>query len=390
MHRTALRTPGPPRLERLTTGHSVWLVTCHADVRQVLTDPRIGRSSLLAPDAPPLPEVAIAREDPQALIHLDGAEHRRLRQTAQRSFTPRAIARWRPWIASVVEELLDEMARRRPPVDLIAGYARPLPALVISRLMGLEGQDHAEMYRWSGMAFSYGTSTPEEARDALVAFHSFLARLFATRRRHPGDDLISGLIAAADESPDVSESQLVSLARTLVVAGLETTQSALGNGLLYLLDEAPEAWQRLAEQDEDKAEPLVENLLRFVPRADVVEGAGLQRRATAEVEIGGVTVAAGDVLVADVMAAGTDPEVYPPDLRASTDGLFSPLPAPSLAFGAGPHHCMGAWTARMTMQLALHRLAHRWPGLSLAGPVEEIEWRRGGLTRSPLRLEVTW
>ncbi|WKX70542.1 cytochrome P450 [Streptomyces sp. XD-27] len=174
---------------------------------------------------------------------------------------------------------------------------------------------------------------------------------------------------------------------------METTQVALGNSVVYLLDEAPEAWRRLGEagtEDEAGAAPLVEQLLRFIPRADVTTGGGILRRATAEVEVGGVTVAAGDVLSVDILAAGRDPEVFAPDLCAGTDGLFRPLPAQSLTFGAGPHHCLGAWLARMTMELALHRLARRLPRLRLAGPVDAVEWRQGMRTRSPLRLEVAW
>ncbi|WP_431044237.1 cytochrome P450 [Streptomyces sp. P1-3] len=400
MHRTPLRALGPPRRERLPTGVPVWVVTRYADVRRVLTDHRIGRASMFAPGAPPVATAPGFLDDPASLLNLDGEEHRRLRQTVQRAFTPRAVARWRPWVASVVEDLLDELERQGPPADLIAGFVEPLPSTVICRLMALEGHDTAAMSRWSSVALSRGAYTPEEVQEALAEFGSFMAGLLAARRADPGDDLVSGLVAAADEESGtgsaaggIDESRLVSLARVLVVAGMETTQVALGNSILYLLDEAPEAWRRLSEagtEDEAGAAPLVEQLLRLIPRVDVSAGDGILRQATADIEIGGVAVAAGDVLAVDILAAGRDPEVFAPDLCAGTDRLFSPLPAQSLAFGAGPHHCLGAWLARMTMELALHRLAHRMPGLRLTGPMDAIEWRRGMRTRSPLRLEVAW
>ncbi|MFB7615834.1 cytochrome P450 [Kitasatospora sp. NPDC056181] len=378
--------PGPPRLGVLPTGTPVWLVSRHADVRQVLTDPRLGRAPLLAPDAPPVSVVPNLLDDPQSLLSLDGPDHQRLRRTVQRAFTPRAIARWRPWVASVVEGLLDELIDRGSPADIVAAYTRPLPTAVISRLMGLDDLDGERLGHWSDHAFSTTAYSAEAIRAALEEFAAFGAGLIAERRASPGEDLVSSLLAAAGESGDVTEPQFVSLVIGLVVAGHETTMTALGNALVYLLGDGREAWKQLAS-DERSAAAATEQLLRAIPLVDTDHLPGLLRRSSEEVEIGGVVIPAGSVVAADTRTANHDPEVFTGDLLTE---LFSPPAAPMLTFGAGPHHCLGAWLARMEMELALHRLARRLPALRLTAPTDAIDWRRGLVTRSPRTLQVAW
>ncbi|MFD9597042.1 cytochrome P450 [Kitasatospora sp. NPDC059973] len=378
--------PGPPRLGALPTGTPVWLVSRHADVRQVLTDPRLGRAPLYAPEAPPLTLTPNLLDNPEGMLNLDGVDHQRLRRTVQRAFTPRAIARWRPWVASVVEALLDELIDQGSPADIIAAYTRPLPVAVISRLMGLDGLDGKRLAHWSDHALSTTAHSTESVRVAMEEFAGFGAGLIAERRAAPGDDLVSGLLAAARESGGITERQLVSLVIGLVVAGHETTMTMLGNALVYLLSDGREAWHRLAS-DEQSAAVATEQLLRGVPLGDGDALPGLFRRAVEEVEIGGVVIPAGSVVAADTTTANHDPEVFTRDLLTE---LFSPLAAPMYTFGAGPHHCLGAWLARMELELALHRLARRLPALRLVGPTDSIDWRRGLLTRSPNTLQVAW
>ncbi|MER7755154.1 cytochrome P450 [Kitasatospora sp. NPDC097643] len=378
--------PGPPRPAALATGTPVWLVSRHADVRQVLTDPRLGRAPLYAPDAPPLMVTPNILDDPQSLLNIDGTEHQRLRRTVQRAFTPRAIARWRPWVASVIEALIDELIDHGSPADVIAAYTRPLPIAVISRLMGLDGLDGKRLAHWSDHALSTTAHPAEAIVTAMREFAGFGATVIAERRARPGDDLVSSLLAAAAEDGTITEGQVVSLVIGLVVAGHETTMTTLGNALVYLLGDGRDAWQRLAS-DEASAAAATEQLLRAVPLGDADHLPGLLRRAVEDVEIGGVLIPAGDIVAADTGAANQDPRVYTGDLLTE---LFSPLAAPMLTFGAGPHHCLGAWLARMELELALHRLARRLPALRLTGSAEAIDWRRGLLTRSPHSLQVAW
>ncbi|MEV5261436.1 cytochrome P450 [Streptomyces anulatus] len=383
MHRLFFEEPVPPRPAELPGGGPAWLVSRYNDVRQVLSDPRFGRAQLYVPGAPPLSDVPDLVNNPDLMFNQDGPDHLRLRRTLRRAFTPRAVARWRPWIAAIVEQLLDRLETRQQPADVVAEFALPLPVAVISRLMGLEESAWERMRDWSEHAFSDGTHDGEQVASVLKEFSAFGADLLAERRRMPGEDLISGLVAAADEEGGVPEAQLVSLVCGLVVGGHDSTMTMLGNALLYLLGERRETWARLGA-DEDAAGRLVDRLIHLVPLGD---DRGSTRHAAEDVEIGGVTIPAGAIVLADCGMANRDPEVFPP---ATLHDLFAPLEAPTLSFGAGPHYCLGAWLARTELQLALHRLAARFPDLRLAGPMDTVAWRTGTTSRSPQRLGVRW
>lgn len=387
MHCQRVSEPlGPPYLAELGTGTPVWVVKRHADVRQMLADPRLNRAHLFTADAPPLTPYPNLLDNPDILNNLDGIEHQRLRRTVSRTFTPRAIARWRPWVSSVVDKLIDELVEGDRPVDLIGGFARSLPVAVFSRLMGLDGLDNKRLAYWGDHAFAAAAYPSQQVQEALTDFVAFGANLVAQRRAHPGEDLVSSLVQAADEDGEVTEQQTVSLVILLVMAGHEVSTTVFGNTLVYLLTDGRDTWRELG-RDESKAAAAVDQLLRGIPISDRDVLPGFLRRAVEDVEIGGVLIPAGSVVAADTMSANVDPEVYPADWRAD---VFSPPDTPHLAFGAGPHYCLGTWLARLEMELALHRLPKRLPGLRLAVPPQEIEWRQGLLTRSPQTLPVTW
>jgi cytochrome P450 len=384
MHLMSYPEPGPPRLATLATGTPVWVVTRYAEVRQVLMDPRFDRRSLHAEGAPPLLVVPNILDDPNGLLNQDGPGHQRLRGTVQRAFTPRAIARWRPWVASVVESLLDAFAGQPMPADIIEGFTRPLPVSVMCRLMGLDHVDRERIRHWADHALSGGAHSAEQVVAAMTEFGAFAAELIGERRAKPGEDLVSGLVAAGD-TLGIEDRQLVSLVCGLVVAGHETTMSALGNVVVYLLTDGRAAWPALAE-DEQAAATAAEQLLRTVPLSEGRVLPGLIRRAVEDVEIGGVTIPAGSVVAVQTNSASRDPEVFPP----GPPDVTATLPTPSVIFGAGPHHCLGSWLARLELELALHRLAVRFPHLRAEFTPETIEWRVGQMTRSPLRLPVSW
>ncbi|WP_373296189.1 cytochrome P450 [Streptomyces parvus] len=383
MHRLRFEEPGPPCPTELPGGTPAWRVSRYADVRQVLSDPRFGRAQLYAPDAPALSDVPDLVNDPDLMFNQDGPDHLRLRRTLRRAFTPRAVARWRPWIAAIVEELLDRLEAKPQPADVVAEFAVPLPVAVISRLMGLDESAWDRLRHWSEHAFSDGTHESGQVVAAREEFSAFGADLLMERRRAPGEDLVSGLVAAADEEEGIPEAQLVTLVCGLVVGGHDSTMTMLGNALLYLLGERRDTWPRLGA-DEEAAGRLADRLVHLVPLGD---DRGSTRHAATDIEVGGVTIPAGAIVLADCGTANRDPEVFPP---ATLHDLFAPLEAPTLSFGAGPHYCLGAWLARTELQLALHRLAARFPDLRLAAPADTIVWRTGTTSRSPRSLRVRW
>ncbi|MGW1427483.1 cytochrome P450 [Streptomyces sp. NPDC002431] len=386
LHRVEFPTPGPPRLVELPNGAPVWLVTRYDDVHQVLTDPRFGRSPVHEPGTPSVVDSPSLLDSREAIGQQDGDAHLRLRRAVGRAFTPRSVEHMRPWVAEVVDHLLDGLTKQGPPADLVTDFALPLPCMVIHRLLAVEGVPTERLLRWAEHAFA-GPSVTKEAgdrsRDELTAF---AASLITERRGAPGDDVVSCVVRAADGEGGIPEAALVNLIATMVVGGHDTTMTMLSNALLYLLTEQPAAWARLAA-DERSAEVLTERLLHLIPLNDHEEGSGRLLAATADVRLGGATIRAGDLVTTDRIAANRDPAAFP---GSPHDNLFTPLPKPSLVFGAGRHYCLGTWLARAELQLALHRLARRLPALRLAVTTDSVVWRRGTISRSPLHLPAVW
>lgn len=154
LHRLSFGPAGPPRLVDLPDGTQAWMVSRYADVRKVLTDSRFGRAGLHTADAPSLSGESGLVSSLDLIFNQDGEDHLRLRRTMRRAFTPRAVARWRPWIATIVEQCLDEFADSARPADLVAGFTLPLPVAVVSRLMGLDAKAR------SGCATGVSTPSP--------------------------------------------------------------------------------------------------------------------------------------------------------------------------------------------------------------------------------------
>lgn len=377
---------GPPRRAVLPNGTRTWLVTRYDDVHQVLTDPRFQRSLLHAEDAPPLAGAPNMPNNSEVLFNLDGADHLSLRRTVQRVFTPRGIERLRPWVAAVVDRLLDELVERGSPTDLVAGYALPLPLAVMKRLMGVEDLAYDRLRHWAEHAFSDASRDAADVSDAVGELFAFSAQLLTERRRSPGDDLISTLVQAAEQEGGLPEAHLAHLVGGLLVGGYDSTMTMLGNCLLYLLGERAEVWPRLGA-DEAAAAALTERLLHLIPLGRNAETPGILSRTAEDVELGGVTIPAGDVVAADTAAANRDPAAFGDDPFRD---LFAPLERPTLALGGGRHYCLGAWLARSELHLALHKLAARLPALRLTADVSDVRWRPGTTLRSPLALPAAW
>ncbi|MFF3390025.1 cytochrome P450 [Streptomyces sp. NPDC002669] len=386
LHRAEAPVPGPPRLVELPNGTPVWLVTRYDDVHQVLTDPRFGRSPVHEPDTSPVVDSPSLLDSREAIGQQDGDAHLRLRRAVGRAFSPRSVEHMRPWVAAVVDGLLDNLVEKGPPADLVTDYALPLPCTVIHRLLAVDDVPIEQLLHWAEHAFAGAVATPEEGDRARSELTAFAAALITERRGAPGDDVVSSVVRAAESEGGIPEAALVNLIATMIAGGHDTTMTMLSNSLLYLLTEQPAAWGRLTG-DEQAAAVLTERLLHLIPLNDHDERLGRLLAATADVRIGGVTIRSGDLVAADRVAANRDPAAFPGNPH---DDLFTPLPKPSLVFGAGRHYCLGTWLARAELQLALQRLAGRLPDLRLTLTVDDIVWRRGAVSRSPLHLPAAW
>lgn len=364
---------------RMPYGGQAWLATRYADVRKVLADPRFSRAAAAGRD---VPRARPPVDSPLMLLSMDPPDHSRLRTLVAKAFTARRIEELRPRTQQVVDDLLDRMIAAGPRVDLAAGLAWPLPITIMCELLGVPMADRDDFRTWTEMTLALGSDiAPDAIVDARVRLNEYLAGLVARRRAEPTDDLLGALVLARDNEDRLSEQELVTLGVTLLISGHETTANQIGNFVFTLLAE-PNRWSELVA--EPAAVPrAVEELLRFVPLA---ASADFARIALEDVEVGGQRVRAGEAVLVQLHAANRDELAFARpdelDLHRSENS--------HLAFGHGIHHCLGAPLARMELQVTLGTLVRRLPGLRLAVPADDIEWRTDRLVRGVQALPVTW
>ncbi|CAO5192593.1 Biflaviolin synthase CYP158A2 [Frankia sp. AiPs1] len=368
-------------ITRITMQYGVgwaWLVTRYDDVRRVVSDPRFSRAAGVGRDLPRMTPEPIAQ--PDAINLLDPPDLTRLRHLAAQALTAGQVARMTPAIQSIVDGLLDELAAAGPPAEFTRQFAARLPLDTICELMAIAPHDRPRIRRWvlDIMSTRSGADTSRAAKAALRAHFDELA---ARRRRDPGEDLISLLATARDGEDALDDTELAMMAQVLTVSGHDTSTYQLSN-ILYTLLTRPDALARVRARPEllDRA---LEELLRQIPFR---RGVGIARIARADVELGGVTIRAGEAVHVSYLAANRDPEVF--DRPGELD-LDRP-PTTNLTFGHGTHFCLGANLARAMLRLAVASLLHRLPALRLAVPAAEIPWHTGSIWRYPERLPITW
>ncbi|MEU2605729.1 cytochrome P450 [Streptomyces albus] len=381
-----LRAEEPLAPVVLPSGDAGYLVSRYEDVRAVLSDPRCSRAATVRPEAPKLTAVPF---DAGGLFTMDPPEHTRLRALVSRAFTPRRVARMRPRLVQLAGSLADSLADAGPPADLNAAFAFPFPVAVICELLGVPYADRERFRTWSDAVLSLTAHTPQEMLRHKEALLAYLARLVAAKRREPGEDLLSALVTVRDEDGGLTEQELLTLAMTLLIAGHETTAGVLGTSVFTLLRH-PGGMARVPD-DEEELSALVEELLRINPLGD----GGPLRVTTRPVEVAGHTLPANSAVIASVCSANRDGSRFPEPDRFDP-GRFDPARARTgtaaghLAFGHGPHYCLGAPLARAELAVALRTLADRFPTLRLAVPVEDVTMHTGLLVNRLTRLPVAW
>ncbi|MBB3083961.1 cytochrome P450 family protein [Geodermatophilus sabuli] len=383
-----LRAEDPVARGRTPVGLPVWLVTRYDDARAALNDPRLAKDAAgfaRVLERHPLPaerRTVFAQELSRHMLSSDPPDHTRLRKLVSRAFTMRAIAGMRPRIEAIATELADRMAAGPPEVDLLDAFAFPLPMSVICDLLGVPDAERGTFRRWSNTLLSSdGDAAARTAAGAAMA--QYLTALVAEKRARPADDMLSAIVAASADADQLSADETVAMAFLLLVAGHETTVNLIGNGVLALLRRP----DRLAElrADPELVPRAVEEFLRF----DGPVNLATFRHTTEDVEIGGVPIPAGEVVLVALASADHDPDHYPSaedlDLHRDASG--------HLAFGFGLHHCLGAPLARLEGEVAFRTLLARFPDLALAVEPDQLSWRASilmrGLTRLPVRLRDT-
>src|SRR5262245_9420954 len=288
----------------------IWFVTRYDDVVAVLQDDErfvVDPALALDPEEYERRQADVMGDErvAESLLTRDGEDHRRLRRLVSKAFTPRMVEGLRPRVEEIANELLDATDGRTS-MDLVDDYAFPLPIIVIAELLGIPAEDRDRFRTWSN-TFVLPALTPELQEQARIHTEEFLAYLddlFAVRRADPQEDLVSALVQAEEAGDRLSQNELYSMAVLLIVAGHETTVSLITNAALALLTH-PDA---LAEVRSDPAllSGAVEELLRF---ESPVERA-ITRWATTDVELGGRTIARGDLVIAVIGSANRDDERF--------------------------------------------------------------------------------
>jgi cytochrome P450 len=377
----ALRDEEGVRLVTTSFGFPAYLVTRHADVKEVLADTarfsNAGRPAFDVPGAPPVSDEERERMRAGNLLGFDPPEHTRLRRMLTPEFTVRRMRRLEPRIADIVDEHLDAMAKAGPPADLVADFALPVPSLVICELLGVPYSDRASFQARTSRQLDM--SLPLDERLALAREgREYMSGLVARAQAAPGDDMLGMLVR--EHGDDLSTDELIGIAGLLLVAGHETTSNMLGLGTLALLRHPEQL--ALVRDDPAAVVPAVEELLRWLG----IVHSGIPRTTVEDVEVAGVAIPAGSLVVLALAAANRDPGFV-----TDADRLDVTRDAAGhVAFGHGLHHCLGAPLARMEMRTAFPALLRRFPGLALAVPYDEVGFRAFHFVYGLHALPVTW
>jgi cytochrome P450 len=300
------------------------------------------------------------------LISLDGAEHHRLRRLVCKAFTPRATERLRATVVDVMTELVDQQ-RTEGRCDVVADIARRYPIPIICALLGAPASDWELFSDWTDDIFkAFSWNAAAETPVILAAwdeFDAYIDDMVARRRVALTDDLLSDLIRAEDDGDRLNTDELRMLAAGLLMAGTDTTRNQVAASVDVLCDH-PEQWRLLAERPEFAA-GAVEETMRHSPISF-----GTLRTSDEDVELGGVMIPAGTLIVANTAAANRDPAVYDDPDRLDVTRAGAPV---MQTFGGGVHYCLGAHLARLELVEALTVMPTRMPNLRRVG--EAAPWK---------------
>ena len=370
-------------ITRLTIrpGLEPWLVTRYDLVRAVLGDSRM---SIDPANTTQEVRQAIAAGRPEErvamlgrhLLSVDPPDHTRMRRLISRALSAQQMAAMEEPIAEVAERLLDQLAPRDE-IDLLADYTVPLAVEVVCRLLGLPEQEFPRFCAWGRAMVRAELQDAEQFDAASGDIGKDFAGLILTRRRHPGDDLVSVLADARNEDR-LDDHELLSLVYQLFFAGHESSAHFMANAALALIEDP--TTRAAVVDDPARLSEALEELLRLEGSVKVPTW----RFATERVTVGDVTILPGEPVLALLAAAGRDPAVNP-----EPDEFRLDRPDRNhLAFGFGIHHCIGAPLGRVESRIGIHALFCRFPDITLARPVDHLQWRVNLMMRGPCELPV--
>lgn len=367
---TRLLEEGPIHYVEVAGKWAVWSVFSHAECASLAKDPRCSakRAQQLLLPLPVSRQSEfkeLARMFSLWMIFMDPPEHSRLRKLLNKGFSPAAVDALRSQMAAIVERTLGAV-KPGDEIELLRDFANPMPVSVISEMMGIPEAQHGTFAEWSraiGVFRGNPNRTVEEARaaqDALVAMTEFFRKTVADRRRNKGSDLISLLIDIEEEGEALTEEELYAQCIALLFAGHETTRNLIANGM-YTLLQNPEQTAEL-RQNPEMIRSAVEELLRFESPVQFTA-----RVLKEKMEVCGQPIPRGWSVLCMLGAANRDPKQFKEPNQLNLKRLNNQ----HLAFGAGPHFCIGNQLARLEGQVAIITLVNRFPKMKLVGPRPE-------------------
>jgi len=366
-------------------GSQVWVLTRYQDVMDALRDPRLSSTSFsaLIQEAGGGQNVKTLEQTFMAMmIFRDPPDHTRLRSLANKAFTPGVLERIRSQVQDSADLLLNDV-RKKGSMEVISELAYPLPALVISEVLGVADRDREKFKKWSDdLATLAGhmrdaRENAGPASQSLAELIEFLRETVAERRAEPKDDLLSALVTAEDQNDSFTEDELYSMCVLLIFAGHVTTTNLIGNGILALLQNPSQL--ELLRNTPSLLESAVEEIIRYTGPVQAIS-----RTALESYKIGDTQIREGDRLSLNLAAANRDPARFNNADRFEIERSEGR----HVGFGFGIHFCLGAALARMEGQAAIGAVVRGLPDLRLGE--QELEWRPNPVLRSLTELPVTF
>ncbi|MFI5591251.1 cytochrome P450 [Amycolatopsis sp. NPDC051758] len=377
----ALRDKAAVHRGVLANGLQVWVICRYDEARSALADPRLSKS-IDGLKAVIEDQLIRAGLDPSLsnmfsghMLFQNDPEHARLRRLLAAGFTRGRVEGLRPRVEQLTAEMLAELPLDRP-ADLIDRIAFQLPLTVICELLGVPLHERDSLREWTEAMME---DHPDQTIPASKALEAFFEELIAAKRQTPEDDLLSALIQVADREDRLDEAELMATLFLIFVAGHETTTNAIGNAVRWLLQDS-RRWRLLAQRP-----ALVSNAVEESMRYDSAVRNATFRYTDEDMEVGGVRIPAGEVVLVSLQAANRDHrrfsdadvfDVHRGDARAH------------LSFGHGIHHCLGASLGRMELEIVLGALTNQFPSARLAVGERRLRRKHSAIMNGYLALPV--